>query len=78
MEWNNNPRIDIERRIKQLEARVKFLLPFRSLGSISYESGIAARFYPSIRPRKQFDKAGRLLKATHKELNLKRKQLKSF
>jgi hypothetical protein len=78
MDWLNNPRTDIEKRIKQLEARAAFLRKFRGLGSIDYENGVAARFYPSMTPKKMREKAGKLLDRTRKELDLKRKQLKNF
>jgi hypothetical protein len=30
MDWNNNPRVDIENRIKQLENRLRFLRQYIS------------------------------------------------
>lgn len=78
MTLTDNPRVDIEKRIKQLYRRMHFVLVWRGLGSIDYENGVAARFYPSLMPRKKREQAGRMLRVIHKEINLKEKQLKSF
>eukprot|EP01037_Dinobryon_pediforme_P011468 gene11468-11562_t len=61
--------LNIEKRIKQLNARIKFLLRYRRLGGIDYVNGAAARFYPSLTPKKQYDKSGRLLVIARAELN---------
>jgi hypothetical protein len=78
MDWDNNPRVDLERRIKQLERRLDFLRRFTGLGSIDYENGVAARFYPSLTPKKKVEQGRRLIKACQAEYSMKWKQLKSF
>jgi len=74
----DNPRVDIEKRIKQLDMRIAFLLKYRGMGSIDYENGEAVRFYPSLMPKEKRDQAGRLLDICRKESDMKWKQLKSF
>jgi len=79
MDWNNNPRVDLEKRVKQLERRIGFLHRFTGLGSIDRDdSGVAVRFYPSLLPKNKVEKARRLIKACHSEMSIKWKQLKSF
>lgn len=77
--WDDNPRIDIEKRIKQLQKRISCIIPWISRGSIYFGSqGAAEKFYPSMISRSKRDKATRLLAICRAELNLKQKQLKSF
>ncbi len=78
MDWNNNPRIDLEKRVKQLEGRISLLRRFTGMGSIDYENGVAVRFYPSLMPKKKVEKARRLIGTCRHELGIKQKQLKSF
>jgi len=74
----DNPRVDIEKRIRQLKKRQSALLSIRWPGLIQFEKGIAGGFYPTIVSNKKLDQAGRLLNQVNKELTLKHKQLKSF
>ncbi len=78
MDLLNNPRVDIEKRIKQLEKRLIFLINYTRPGIIDFEDGVAVRFYPMLMPGKKREKAQRLLKLVQKEFALKTKQLKSF
>lgn len=79
MDWLNNPRIDIENRIKQLDKRFHWLLSFVSSGCINFGvNGVATAFYPTTINRKKRDKAIILKDVTYKQLQLKRAQLRTF
>lgn len=75
MTFTDNPRVTIEKRIKQVTARRDWLCRYTAI-SIDYEDGVAVRLYLNLRPKVKI--AHKLLDTCNKQLTKLWKDLKSF
>lgn len=74
---NNNPRVNAEKRLKQLHRRRDWIIAYKAgYHEIEYENGIAARMY--INPRIKARKAGELIARINKEIGVVQRFLSSF
>jgi len=74
---HDNPRVDAEKRIKQLYKRLDNICYYKaSRIEIYYKDGLACRI--GIDPYIKVNKAGRIIKELHKQIRKTEKILKSF
>lgn len=66
---DDNYKTRLKERFEVLINRRDKLSVCANRGSIEYENGMAARFYPNIHYRKDFKRLGRMIAEINKELN---------